>query len=124
MKKVIFNFLLILSSLGFGCGDDNDPKPNPNTNPLIGDWLNERKDTITFEDWSTGEMLIYKNYNPVYHKIYSYSIKGDTICLEDIFSSTFPIPLYYHYFKHSGDSIEIHEFNGIELTIYKKIMKK
>jgi hypothetical protein len=123
MKKIIFYCLLILSSFGYGCDDDNDPKPNPDTNPLIGDWLNEQKDTITFEKWGTWNLCLYKNFEPYYIKHYKYGIAGDSIYLDDLASSFFPTWDYY-YFQYYVDSIEIRNFREVEVSIYKRIKKK
>jgi len=125
MKKIIFYCLLILSSFGYGCGDDNDSKQDPDTNLLIGDWLNEQKDTITFKDWGTMKVLLYKNFDPSYQWIYEYKIENDSsaIWLMDLTSSQLPT-WTYHNFHFYRDSLEIHNFRDVNLAIYKRINNK
>ena len=132
MKKIRFYCLLILFPLGYGCSDDNEPKPKLDPNPLIGDWLNERKDTMTFEKWGTWNLTTYKNYEPYYKKFYKYGIKEDSIYLDDLASSYYPTWDYYYfhyygYYVDSGyyiDSFEIRNFRDMDVAIYRKIKKK
>lgn len=121
MKKILICGLFI-TFLFTGC-NNNDPTPDPNS--LLGDWINYRKDTITFEDWGSWKLLIYKNYEPHLFRIYRYNIENDsTIRLTDEASSQFSEITKYYYFRHRSDSIEIHNFRDLEIGIYKRINKK
>jgi hypothetical protein len=72
MKNLLF---LIMVLITFSCQENSLREVHIN---LIGNWVSEQKDTLSFIDSS---LLVYKNFDPYYTSIYDYYIKEDSISL-------------------------------------------
>ena len=84
---------------------------------LIGNWVNEQKDTITFLD---SRFLEFKSYNPYFTTLYDYSIKEDSISLFPAHSSNLKDRECY-FFSYSNEIIELFEFRNIEKAVYTRL---
>jgi hypothetical protein len=108
----IFGYLFVVA-----CNNNEETKKTPD---LMGDWVNEQQDTLSF----TSDRLL--NYKPhiatAIPFFYSYEITEDTITLWLTHSSnTKDITNYY--FRYSDKQIEIHDFQYRECDFYKRVNK-
>jgi hypothetical protein len=86
---------------------------------LIGDWVNQQQDTLSF----LGERLVDCKLHSTYSLLYDYTIKGDSISMMLVYSSDLNSRRSY-YFNYSEEQIEIHNLQGVEQDFYKRINNK
>ena len=105
IKTILLFFFLLIPFVG--CDDDDYP--------FSGKWINERNDTLEFEEGS----MIYESDYIDEHRIqyYNYFLLGDSIYL-------LPTPYSSTYLKYPieyGDNeIILYDFQGMEKTVFVK----
>ena len=97
------------------CKEKGKEKITENTFNLIGNWVNEQKDTLSFVNNTIVEYKPYITNSTIW--VYIYEISKDTITLNLSYSSsTYDIKKYY--FKYLDNRIEIHNFKSREFDFY------
>lgn len=109
MRTIIFFFLFVT----FLSCDKNDKS----SIDIIGVWVNENRDTLSFINES---LLKYSNYNPYYTTLYEYNLNGDSLSLLLAHSSNLNDRRNY-YIKYSDDKFEIYNFNNLIKSTYYRI---
>lgn len=115
-KIILINGFLAVLFFCFGCDKEDNNSFN-----YIGNWVNEKNDTIFFYQNDPGEtdgLLIFKNFSPYYTILYSYSIKKDSIFLFPSHSSSLNNWKGYPIQCETNEFI-LFQYNNTEKSIYK-----
>ncbi|GHV09388.1 hypothetical protein FACS1894160_4930 [Bacteroidia bacterium] len=111
--RFLVSFLGVLFFSLESCSNDDEQSIS-----IIGNWVNERQDTLVFMNNS---LLEYRPYIPsLLPFVYLYEIKKDSITLALSYSSSLN-NIKNYYFKYSDKQIEIHNFQYDGYDFYKPI---